>query len=259
MSGNSDEAIVYAWADFDQVHEGGIDLGSSADRYDEEYGWTAHDYAVAQGGTTKNYYTLGLNALLLSSGQDVPLVKRFKKVEIPYGRGDTVVLFSDGQSLIDVSKAGIFNTLTQEQLYGQPGKLEIILKFDGQVLYITGDYPRNTPVSTIDLRQGLASGEFTATEIDVSLGEKLKKANHDSGWWLRHLSPFSFTVNGKSFTVDNRRMKEWTHVTTTRILDDQGRVALEGRQFRKYIVDAIGFPVVVLCQHFPAIVNALDA
>jgi hypothetical protein len=59
---------------------------------------------------------------------------------------------------------------------------------------------------------------------------------------LQHLEPATFTLDGKVYTIDNKKRGDSCLLESSRIVDDQGKVLIAGDWFKRYIVAAIGFP-----------------
>jgi len=262
------EAIVYAWAGFRQEEVGAKSLPSSCDTYDQEYGWTADDFQKARGGTLVGFYTLGLAVFSLNTGRDQIIATRLEdapnnsivggSVSIS-GRGDNVVLHRSGERLLDLSKAGTFDTLAGKKLYPLPNVRNKILAYNGSGIYFSEEYPRvDTPVFKMDLEEGLRTGNFKPGVVqNKQIVEKRKtlaqivEEDSKKGLWKRHLSPFTFEVDGRTFMVDNQRYKDYMAVGESKIRDDSGEVLVSGEVFRKYIVAAVGFPEELLLERFP--------
>lgn len=253
----SREAIVYAWADFDQRNIGGRALPSSMDNYDVEYGWSANDFARAAGGTIVNFYTIGINALFLDSGRDVLIATRIKRMpDNPIGGSpivtgfpaDAVILHRSGNKLIDVGLYGIYDTLTGECLFKFSASDYELLGYEAPHLFFIKQGHKNG-VSRIDLEAGIGRGKFVVEKV---VGERSASAFFlpSSGFGNRIsdqiMGPRSFCVNGESFVVANTKKENWYHVDKSAIVDGSGKVIVQGDSFKKYIVAAVAFPEAVL-------------
>lgn len=258
------EDIVYAWAKYITIVIGGRKLDSSYDRYDTEYGWTAEDYRRAAGGLGVSYYTVGLGVyssitkscteftprllgvLLDSDDGDVSEWEKKKAVEgrvILRGRGDIVVFHKFGNRLLDIGKYGIVDTLTNETLCPLPQAKDEILQYDGTSIVFREAWPAfYPPVFRINLTNGLEEGRFR--EEEVSKDESiipLVKERHERGLWRSHLGQFTVKVNGETFTIDNKLIKGWMAVESSKMITPTQEVIWQG-DYSKYIIAAVGFP-----------------
>ncbi|OGF28389.1 hypothetical protein A2531_06560 [Candidatus Falkowbacteria bacterium RIFOXYD2_FULL_34_120] len=252
----SDEAIVYAWAVFDQKNIGGRALPSSMDRYDQEYGWGAEDFEMAAGGELVNFFTLGINAFFLEENRDVPIAVRMNKMsnkctgEGPIVSGfpaDAMIFYRLGNKLIDVSLCGIYNTLTGGLLSKFPTFDQELLDYKSSCIFFTQYYMRESGVNYIDLEKGIRDGNFV---VQKATGEQSEKMFFKPSGCLNKIKEQTFKsqpfkVNDQTFTIANTKMRDWYHVDKSAIIDGSGKTVIKGRPLR-YIVDAIGFPKIFL-------------
>src|SRR3989339_632958 len=225
----SDEAIVYAWAVFDQKNIGGRALPSSMDRYDQEYGWGAEDFEMAAGGELGNFFTLGINAFFFEENRDAMIFYRL------------------GNKLIDVSLCGIYNTLTGGLLSKFPTFDQELLDYKSSCIFFTQYYMRESGVNYIDLEKGIRDGNFV---VQKATGEQSEKMFFKPSGCLNKIKEQTFKsqpfkVNDQTFTIANTKMRDWYHVDKSAIIDGSGKTVIKGRPLR-YIVDAIGFPKIFL-------------
>lgn len=129
------DAIVYAWAEFEQKQIGWIekphDLGSSSDRYNTEYGWTDEDYKMAQGGKAifVNYYTVGIDVFSLNMQKNINIAIRLNHPKEKEKKSlDNVIFHKSDEMLLDIGNYGIFNTLTGKKFHKYFFNKESILK-----------------------------------------------------------------------------------------------------------------------------------
>ncbi|MBN2454072.1 hypothetical protein JXB11_00850, partial [Candidatus Woesearchaeota archaeon] len=166
-----------------------------------------------------------------------------------------------GERLLDIGKYGIFDTLNRTKLHASPNEKDKILKYNGREIYFIEQHPPefgkgiahfdsdrfNPEAFKIDLEDGLMEGRFYSKKVPK------EEIGSEQDLWKRHLSQFSFSVDGKEYAVDNKKMDNWMHVESTRILDEKGFLVVEGKKFKKYIVDAVGFPEDLLFEKVPAL------
>lgn len=270
-----EEVIVYIWARYDHYVIGGRALPSSMERYDVEFGWTASDFEHYQnaGGTWVKFYTIGINALLPRTGQDIPLAVRYNKApddpvveRTPLVTGfpaDVAILHRLGDKLIDAGLYGICDTIGNAQLSELPSFGSQLVAIDGPLLYFCQLLQVQTAMSLVNLDKGIETGQFLVQPAKSELAKgsvgQQDRLNFLSPRSLSEngvnvLQPRTFQVQGKTFTMAYvninfpKKLEYGEDPGASQILDDAGKVIASWRLTGKYVVDAIGFPAKLLPQ-----------